>query len=111
MQNLPATPEITLLPPVMERPPSLDRTAAEAPAPSPGSGCGAAAAAAGLCASAGSSGAASPRLVGIARLAHSSPRVRERTGVEYFSLPARSALNRESSGRLPFAWTLNPYRG
>ena len=51
------------------------------------------------------------KLVGIARLAQSSPRVRERTGVEYFSLPARSALNRESSGRLPFAWTLNPYRG
>ncbi|HET9784634.1 MAG TPA: radical SAM protein [Terriglobales bacterium] len=37
--------------------------------------------------------------------------MRERTGVEYFALPARSALNRESSGRLPFAWTLNPYRG
>jgi DNA repair photolyase len=52
-----------------------------------------------------------PRLVGIARLAQSSPRVRERTGVQYFSLPARSALNRESSGRMPFAWTLNPYRG
>ncbi|TAM81532.1 MAG: radical SAM protein [Acidobacteria bacterium] len=51
------------------------------------------------------------KLVGIARLAQSSPRVRERTGVEYFSLPARSALNRESSGRMPFAWTLNPYRG
>ncbi|HEV2247916.1 MAG TPA: radical SAM protein, partial [Terriglobia bacterium] len=54
---------------------------------------------------------ATPKLVGIARLAHSSPRVRERTGVEYFSLPARSALNRESSRRMPFAWTLNPYRG
>ncbi|HET9178451.1 MAG TPA: radical SAM protein [Terriglobia bacterium] len=52
-----------------------------------------------------------PKLVGIARLAQSSPRVRERTGVEYFSLPARSALNRESSRRMPFAWTLNPYRG
>jgi DNA repair photolyase len=52
-----------------------------------------------------------PKLVGIARLAQQSPRVRERTGVQYFSLTARSALNRESSGRLPFAWTLNPYRG
>lgn len=56
-------------------------------------------------------GSPAPKLVGIARLAQQSPRVRERTGVQYFSLPARSALNRESSGRLPFAWTLNPYRG
>ena len=111
MQNLPATPEVTLLPPVIERPSSLDRKPAEPSMPSPGSGCGMAAAATGPYASAGSLGAASSRLVGIARLAHSSPRVRERTGVEYFSLPARSALNRESSGRLPFAWTLNPYRG
>jgi DNA repair photolyase len=31
--------------------------------------------------------------------------------MEYFELPVRSALNRESSGRMPFAWTLNPYRG
>jgi DNA repair photolyase len=31
--------------------------------------------------------------------------------VEYFRLAARSVLNRESSGRMPFAWTLNPYRG
>jgi DNA repair photolyase len=31
--------------------------------------------------------------------------------VEYFALPCRSALNRESSGRMPFAWTINPYRG
>jgi len=52
-----------------------------------------------------------PRLVGIARLAAESPQVRERAEVEYFALESRSALNRESSGRLPFAWTLNPYRG
>lgn len=50
-------------------------------------------------------------LVGIARMAAQSPRVRERAEVEYFSLPARSILNRESSGRMPFAWTINPYRG
>ncbi|MEJ2007941.1 MAG: radical SAM protein [Acidobacteriota bacterium] len=37
--------------------------------------------------------------------------MRERASVEYFALPARSALNRESSRRMPFAWTLNPYRG
>ncbi|HLW78553.1 MAG TPA: radical SAM protein [Terriglobia bacterium] len=52
-----------------------------------------------------------PKLVGIARLAAASPQVRERAEVEYFDLPSRSALNRESSGRLPFAWTINPYRG
>ncbi len=49
--------------------------------------------------------------VGIARLAASSPKVRERAEVEYFDLAIRSTLNRESSGRKPFAWTINPYRG
>jgi DNA repair photolyase len=44
-------------------------------------------------------------------MAAESPLVRERAEVEYFALPCRSALNRESSGRMPFAWTLNPYRG
>jgi DNA repair photolyase len=51
------------------------------------------------------------RLVGIARLAAESAKLRARGEAEYFSLEARSALNRESSGRMPFAWTLNPYRG
>jgi len=37
--------------------------------------------------------------------------VRERAEVEYYQLPTRSTLNRESSGRMPFAWTINPYRG
>lgn len=50
-------------------------------------------------------------LVGIARMAAESPQVRERAGTEYFALQSRSTLNRESSGRMPFAWTLNPYRG
>ena len=50
-------------------------------------------------------------LVGIARMAAQSPLVRERAEVEYFRLAARSTLNRESSGRMPFAWTINPYRG
>lgn len=56
----------------------------------------------------------SPPLVGIARLAALSPEVRERTGVSYFALPARSVLNRPSSKsnrKMPFAWTINPYRG
>ncbi len=49
--------------------------------------------------------------VGIARLAAASPKVCERAEVEYFDLATRSTLNRESSGRMPFAWTINPYRG
>ena len=52
-----------------------------------------------------------PLLKGIARMAAASPRLRQRAEVEFFGLECRSALNRESSGRLPFAWTLNPYRG
>ena len=51
------------------------------------------------------------QLVGIARMAAESPRLRERAEVEYFALLARSTLNRESSHRMPFAWTINPYRG
>ena len=54
---------------------------------------------------------AAVKLVGIARLAAESPKTRERARVEYFALDSRSALNRESSGRMPFDWTLNPYRG
>jgi DNA repair photolyase len=50
-------------------------------------------------------------LVGIARLAAQSPLVRERAEVEYYRLESRSTLNRESTGRMPFAWTINPYRG
>ena len=50
-------------------------------------------------------------LAGIARLAAQSPLLRERAEVEYFRLAARSTLNHESSGRMPFAWTINPYRG
>src|SRR5579859_4085036 len=50
-------------------------------------------------------------LEGIARMAAESPQIRARADTEYFALQSRSALNRESSGRMPFAWTLNPYRG
>ncbi len=52
-----------------------------------------------------------PTRAGIARLAAASPAVRERSDVRYFALACRSALNRQSSGRMPFALTLNPYRG
>jgi DNA repair photolyase len=51
-------------------------------------------------------------LVGIAKLASQGESLREGHAVEYFTLPARSLLNRCVSGRgLPFTWTINPYRG
>src|SRR5712692_10209778 len=50
-------------------------------------------------------------LVGIARLAAASPRVEAKRGTEYFLLPVRSILNHCDSDRVPFAWTVNPYRG
>jgi DNA repair photolyase len=51
-------------------------------------------------------------LVGIARLASQGESLREGHEVEYFTLPAKSLLNRCVSNRsLPFTWTINPYRG
>jgi DNA repair photolyase len=50
-------------------------------------------------------------LVGIARLAAESPRLVEKNRVDYFDLPARSFLTPCDSARLPFRWTINPYRG
>jgi DNA repair photolyase len=51
-------------------------------------------------------------LVGIARLASEGESLREGHDVEYFTLPAKSLLNRCVSNRnLPFTWTINPYRG
>ena len=53
-----------------------------------------------------------PRLVGIARLASEGDSLREGHNVEYFTLEAKSLLNRCVSKRqMPFAWTINPYRG
>jgi DNA repair photolyase len=58
---------------------------------------------------------ANARLVGIARLAASSPpaetRRKSAERPEYFVLPVRSILNRCDSDRVPFEWTINPYRG
>ena len=54
-------------------------------------------------------------LVGIARLASISPAAptRRTSGErpEYFLLPVKSILNKCQSGRVPFDWTINPYRG
>src|ERR1700687_3750011 len=60
-------------------------------------------------------GRAHTRLVGIARLAASSPpaetRRKSAEKPEYFVLPVKSILNRCDSKRVPFEWTINPYRG
>jgi DNA repair photolyase len=54
-------------------------------------------------------------LVGIARLAAKSPaaetRRKSEEKPEYFFLPVKSILNRCDSQRVPFDWTINPYRG
>jgi len=53
-----------------------------------------------------------PQLVGIARLASEGEFLREGHDVEYFTLQTKSLLNRCLSKRqMPFAWTINPYRG
>ncbi|HXY07166.1 MAG TPA: radical SAM protein [Terriglobales bacterium] len=51
------------------------------------------------------------KLVGIARLAAKGESLRLGHAVEYFTLPVRSLLNRCSVDRMPFTWTINPYRG
>lgn len=40
-----------------------------------------------------------------------APALRSRAGVEYFELDIRDILNRCDTPRLPFVWTINPYRG
>jgi len=51
-------------------------------------------------------------LTGIARLAAHGESLRQGHDVEYFTLPARGLLNRcVSKRKLPFTWTINPYRG
>src|SRR5215470_13987297 len=54
-------------------------------------------------------------LVGMARLAANSPAAETKRKSaekpEYFFLPVRSILNKCDSQRVPFDWTINPYRG
>src|ERR1700738_3574417 len=61
-----------------------------------------------------SAGSSAP-LVGIARLAANSPAAETQRSSperpEYFLLPVKSILNRCDSKRVPFEWTINPYRG
>ncbi len=51
------------------------------------------------------------KLVGIARLAAEGTRISEKRRVEYRTLPTRKWLNRCHSQRVPFDWSINPYRG
>jgi len=50
-------------------------------------------------------------LVGIARLVAESPLIEAKREVEYFDLATRSFLAKCNSPRMPFRWTINPYRG
>ena len=50
-------------------------------------------------------------LIGIARLAAQSPILELKRRVEYFELPTRKYLTKCDSERMPFRWTINPYRG
>ncbi len=52
-----------------------------------------------------------PCLRGIERLAREAATLVEKREVDYFSIEARSILNRCSSDRMPFPWTINPSRG
>ena len=52
-----------------------------------------------------------PALVGIAKLASQGESLKLGHQVEYFTLPAKALLNRCVSERVPFDWTINPYRG
>ncbi len=51
------------------------------------------------------------KLIGIARLAAEGTLVAEKRKVEYRTLPTRKWLNRCHSRRVPFDWSINPYRG
>ena len=51
------------------------------------------------------------KLVGIARLAAEGTLLNEKRRVEYRTLPTRKWLNRCDSKRVPFDWSINPYRG
>jgi DNA repair photolyase len=48
---------------------------------------------------------------GIERMAREATVLLEKKQADYLRIEARSILNRCSSERMPFAWTINPYRG
>jgi len=52
-----------------------------------------------------------PQLVGIARLAADGEHIRDGHNIEYLTISTKSILNRCNVPRMPFSWTVNPYRG
>ena len=50
-------------------------------------------------------------LIGIARLASEGQLLEAKRAVDYRTLPTRGILNRCTSFKVPFSWTINPYRG
>ncbi len=50
-------------------------------------------------------------LIGIAKLAAEGPLLEAKRRVEYHELPTRKFITRCSSTRVPFQYTINPYRG
>ena len=52
-----------------------------------------------------------PKLVGIAKLAASGQTLEVKKTVEYHDLPTRRWITRCQAERMPFSWTINPYRG
>jgi DNA repair photolyase len=51
------------------------------------------------------------QLIGIARLAHAAPELQRKNFATYSQLPSFKLLNKCDSARVPFDWTVNPYRG
>jgi len=52
-----------------------------------------------------------PALPVLGRPAPDAEALRQRAGVDYFELLVREILNKSEGSRLPFDWTINPYRG
>lgn len=50
-------------------------------------------------------------LIGIAKMAAESKLLEAKRQVDYRELEARSYINRNTGVRMPFEWTINPYRG
>ena len=52
-----------------------------------------------------------PHVKGIERMAREATTLPEKSQAEYLHIAARTILNRCASDRMPFTWTINPYRG
>jgi len=52
-----------------------------------------------------------PKVRGIERMAREASTLLEKREAEYLGIQVRSILNRCTSPRMPFTWTINPYRG